>query len=65
MNAPNFLCLPDFVNGIPIFLDIFALNAEIPIKRFHENPPRFIIYYPYIYNEQSISLAMSDRNYLF
>ena len=39
--APIFLCLPDFVNGIPIFLEIFALSPETPKSLFHENPPRF------------------------
>ena len=42
MNAPSFRCLPDLVKGMPIFREIFALRAEIPISRFHENPPRFI-----------------------
>lgn len=41
-NAPNFLCLPDRVRGIPISLEILALNAEIPTNLFHENPPLFI-----------------------
>lgn len=39
IKAPNFLWRPDLVSGMPIFLDILALSAEIPIKRFHENPP--------------------------
>lgn len=42
MNAPNFLCLPDLVNGIPVSLEILDLNAEMPRNRFQEKPPLFI-----------------------
>jgi hypothetical protein len=40
--APIFLCLPDLVSGIPMLLEILALNAEMPRNRLQENPPRFI-----------------------
>jgi hypothetical protein len=40
--APTFRSRPVLVKGIPVFLDIRALNAEIPSSRFHENPPMFI-----------------------
>lgn len=39
---PIFLSLPLFVKGIPIFLEIPDLNAEIPTSLFHEKPPKFI-----------------------
>jgi hypothetical protein len=39
---PIFLCLPDFVNGIPICLDSLDLAADKPEARFHEKPPLFI-----------------------
>lgn len=42
MAEPAFLCLPDLVSGIPIFLEIRDLAAEIPSNLFHENPPLFI-----------------------
>ena len=42
IKAPNFLCLPDLVKGIPIRLEIRDLNAEIPKNLLQEKPPRFI-----------------------
>jgi hypothetical protein len=54
MSAPIFLCLPDRVRGMPIFLEILALNAEIPTNRFHEKPPLFI--------EGPPHLGIEDRN---
>lgn len=41
-SAPSFLCLPERVRGIPIFLEMRALAAERPINLFQENPPLFI-----------------------
>ena len=37
MARPNFLCRPDRVSGIPIFLEILPLAPEIPRARFQEN----------------------------
>lgn len=39
---PIFRSLPLLVNGIPILREIFDFTRDIPIKRFHENPPLFI-----------------------
>ena len=39
--APNFLCLPLLVKGMPVFLDILCLARVIPRARFQEKPPRF------------------------
>ena len=39
---PIFLCLPLLVNGIPMDREILDFVLEIPINRFHENPPLFI-----------------------
>ena len=36
---PAFRCLPDFVSGIPVFLDIFLLALVMPVALFQENPP--------------------------
>jgi hypothetical protein len=33
---PTFLCRPDLVKGIPVFLDILFFKPEIPTARFHE-----------------------------
>ncbi len=44
MKAPSFLCLPERVRGIPIFLDIRALKADIPINLLQENPPLFMLF---------------------
>jgi hypothetical protein len=38
-NAPNFLCLPLLVKGIPVFRDILCFARVIPRNRFQENPP--------------------------
>ena len=40
--APSLRCRPDRVNGIPIFLEILALAAEIPKNLFQEKPPLFM-----------------------
>lgn len=40
--APSLRCLPERVNGIPVFLEILDLTAEIPSNLFQENPPLFI-----------------------
>ena len=42
ISAPNFLCLPERVRGIPIRLEILALHAETPKNLFQEKPPLFI-----------------------
>jgi hypothetical protein len=43
MARPTFLCLPDRVRGIPIFLDILVLAPEMPRARFQENEkPNFL-----------------------
>lgn len=42
--APIFLWRPDLLKGIPIFLEILALKAEIPTNLFQENPPLFILH---------------------
>jgi hypothetical protein len=34
---PNFLCLPDRVNRIPIFREILLFAPEMPRARFQEN----------------------------
>ena len=38
---PTALCLPDLVNGMPIFLESLVFWPETPRARFHEkeNPP--------------------------
>ena len=36
-DLPIFLCLPCFVSGIPVFLEILPLAAEIPNALFQEN----------------------------
>lgn len=41
--APSFLCLPDLVSGMPIFLEIRALKAEIPTNLLQEKPPLFMM----------------------
>ena len=46
MPAPNFLCLPLLVKGMPVFLDILCLACVIPKARFQEKPPRFGIALP-------------------
>jgi hypothetical protein len=33
---PTFLCHPDFVKRIPVFLDILFFKPEIPTARFYE-----------------------------
>ncbi len=44
MARPNFLCRPDRVSGIPIFLEILPFAPEIPRARFQENEkPNFLI----------------------
>ncbi len=40
---PIFCCLPLFVKGTPIFLEMFDLVPEIPVALFQEKPPLFII----------------------
>ncbi len=45
MADPNLRCRPDLVRGMPIFRLILALAWEIPKRRFHENPPLFMIGY--------------------
>lgn len=40
---PTLHCLPLFVSGMPMDLDILDLAAEMPVARFHENPPLFIL----------------------
>ena len=35
---PIFLCLPDFVSGMPVFLEIFCFALVIPVARFQESP---------------------------
>ena len=45
-SAPNFLCRPDRVKGIPILREIRALAAEIPTSLLHEKPPLFISFLP-------------------
>lgn len=44
---PIFLCLPLFVNGMPVFLDIPALDDEYLDSLFIENPPLFISISPH------------------
>jgi hypothetical protein len=39
---PNLRCLPDLVKGMPILRESLDLAAEIPRRRFQENPPRFM-----------------------
>ena len=36
-HPPALRCLPDFVKGIPVFLEIFDFIPEMPVARFHEN----------------------------
>ena len=46
---PILRCLPERVNGIPVFLEIFCFNHVKPIARFHENVkpgPSFIVIAP-------------------
>ncbi len=43
IKAPIFRCLPDRVNGIPMYREILDLNAEIPKNLCQENPPLFIV----------------------
>ncbi len=33
---PIFWCLPDLVNGIPVFLEICLFKFDIPVALFHE-----------------------------
>ncbi len=61
-NAPNFLCLPERVKGMPIRLEMRALNAETPKNLFQEKPPLFIIF-PNLYDTlriQDIYLNQPD-----
>jgi hypothetical protein len=44
MLDPAFRCLPDFVVGMPVFLDILDLAFDTPVARFHEKPPLFAIF---------------------
>jgi len=41
---PIFLSLPPLVSGMPIDREILDLTPEIPINRFHENPPLFMAF---------------------
>ena len=40
---PIFCALPLLDKGIPILREIFCFTLVMPIKRFQENPPRFIL----------------------
>jgi hypothetical protein len=42
---PTLRCLPDFVRGIPVDLDIFDFARVIPVARFQEKPPWFAMLY--------------------
>jgi hypothetical protein len=44
--APTLRSRPVFVIGIPSFLEIRDLKAEIPRNLFNENPPVFILLGP-------------------
>jgi hypothetical protein len=48
MADPNLRCRPDLVRGMRIFRLILASAWEIPKRRFHENPPLFMIDTGYI-----------------
>ena len=52
---PSFCRLPDFVNGIPICLDILFFTPEIPNALFHENEN------PYFLPIASSSIAISIK----
>jgi hypothetical protein len=44
--APTFRSRPDFVSGIPTFLEMRDLSAEIPKNLHQEKPPLFICQHP-------------------
>ena len=53
-------CRPDFVSGMPIFLEILALAADIPKARFQEKekPNFFIPRLPETISNQAPSLHL-------
>ena len=45
---PIFRCLPDFVKGIPIFLDILFFIPEMPKALFHEKENPYFLPIDYL-----------------
>lgn len=45
---PIFLSRPAFVKGIPVFLEIFDFNWDIPNRRLQEMPVLFFLFVPVV-----------------
>lgn len=45
-SAPNFLCLPLLVKGIPVARETLCFALVIPNNLFQEKPPLFGIFTP-------------------